>query len=121
LIMLEFFQKRAVGLGGDQLVDHIHCTGKENFHIGVACSAGNAFCQESLACARISYENDIRALPYKLQIKQIQDSALLFLSCLVVFKVKLIDTDSSGDLCLLPLELYGALAPFFQLQISQAV
>jgi len=28
LIIVEFFQKRAVGLSGDQLVDHIHGAGK---------------------------------------------------------------------------------------------
>ena len=57
LIEIEFFQQRMVCLGGREMIDHIHGSGKEGADPGLGGGIGDAFCQEAFAQAGISYED----------------------------------------------------------------
>jgi len=59
LIIVEFFEQRAIGLCGDEMIDHIDGGGKQDLDIGVASGIGDAFGQEGLPGARVADQYDI--------------------------------------------------------------
>ena len=91
LIKVEFLQQRAVCLGGDEVVDHIHGGGKEGADPGLGGGIGNAFCQEAFAQAGISDEDDVFFLLDEGQIQEVQYAGFLFHSRHVEVEVELID------------------------------
>lgn len=57
--MVELFEERAIGLGSDELIDHVDGTGEEDLEIGVACGVGDAFGQEGFSGAGVADQDHI--------------------------------------------------------------
>src|SRR3989339_1457372 len=91
LIEMEFFQQRAVCLGGDEVIDHIHGGCKQGADPGLGGGVGDAFCQEAFARAGIPDEDDVFFLRDEVQIHQVQYAGFLFGSRYVEVEVELVD------------------------------
>lgn len=57
---MEFFQKRMVCFGSDQMIDHVHGGGKEHFFAGLSGGIGNGFGQKGFAYPRIADKDAAR-------------------------------------------------------------
>ena len=77
MIVLEFFEQGMVCLGRDQMIDHIHSSGKQNFDSGLCGGIGHALGQKALAHSGIANQNDILSVLDKLQVHKVYNSALL--------------------------------------------
>lgn len=62
LIIAELFQERAIGLRGDEMIDHVDGTGEEDLDVGVACGVGDAFGHEGFSGARVSDQYHVPVL-----------------------------------------------------------
>lgn len=120
LIVLELLQERVVGLGGDQVIDHVHGGCEKDLEIGVACREGDALSQEGLSRAGISDEDDVHVLPEKPQVQEGEDALLLLGSGVVVVEVELIDGDSIGQFGLSVSQFNGCLPAVLDFKFCQA-
>jgi len=77
LIVVELFQKRAVCLSGDEMVDHINGGGKKDLDIGITGGIGDAFRKEALTGTGVTDHNHISVLFDKLQVKEVEDLSFL--------------------------------------------
>jgi hypothetical protein len=91
LIEVEFFQQRAVCLGGDEMIDHIHGSGEQGADPGLCGGVGDAFCQKAFARADMPNEDHVFFLRDEGQIHQVQYAGFLFGSRYVEVEVELID------------------------------
>jgi hypothetical protein len=57
----------AAGMGGDEVIDHVHGDGEENLDVGIARGGGDAFGQEGLSGAGISDQDHIHAVTDELE------------------------------------------------------
>jgi len=62
LIIAEFFQERAIGLCGDEMIDHVDGAGEEDLDVGVACGVGDAFGHESFSGAWVADQYHVLVL-----------------------------------------------------------
>ena len=77
MIMLEFFKQRMVCFGSDQMIDHIHSGGKENFYSGLCGGIGQALGQKAFSYTGIANQDDIFSVFDKLQVYKVYNAALL--------------------------------------------
>lgn len=62
LIVVELSEEGSIGLGGDEMIDHVDGTGEEDLKIGVACGVGDAFGQEGFSGAWVADQDHIPVL-----------------------------------------------------------
>ena len=58
-----------VGFGGDEMVDHIDRSGKEDLDVGIAGGIGEACGQEGFVCAGIANEQAIHVGTDKVEVE----------------------------------------------------
>jgi hypothetical protein len=109
LVVVELSKEGSIGLGGDEMIDHIDGTGEEDLEIGVAGGVGNAFGQESFSGAWVADQDHIPALGNEVQVEEIEDLGFLLLPGFMVVEIEGIDGDFFIQPGLLESELDGAL------------
>jgi len=109
LIVVELFEERSIGLGGDEMIDHIDGTGEEDLEIGVAGGIGDAFGQEGFSGAWVADQDYIPVLRDEVQVEEVEDLGFLLLPGFVVVEIEGIDGDFFIQPGLLESEFDGAL------------
>ena len=79
-----------IGLGGGELIDHIHGRGETAFDIGVAGGKDQGLGQESFTGAGIADEEDILAFGDKVEGEEVEDLRFLVQAGLMVMEVELV-------------------------------
>ena len=79
MIIVKLFQKRVIGFGGNEMIDHVDGAGEEDLDIGITGCIGDAFAEEALPCAGVSDKDHIPVLGDKVQIVKIEDLDFLVL------------------------------------------
>ena len=62
MVVVELSEKGSIGLGSDEMIDHIDGTGEEDLEVGVACGIGDAFGQEGFSGAWVADQDHISVL-----------------------------------------------------------
>ena len=89
---LELANQGMIGLGSDQLVQHLHCRRTENAQILLAGLSSDDFRRERLPSSTVADQDDVRALFDKVQVEQMQDLAFHLLPGLMVIEVERLDS-----------------------------
>ena len=80
-----------IDLGGEQVVEHVHGSGKQDALIRLAGAPCHNRRLESLANTRMSDEDQVGAVGDKAQVEQTQDAILVLRTALVMSEVKRVD------------------------------
>ena len=80
LVVVEFFEEGSIGLGGDEVIDHVDGAGEEDLEIGVAGGVGDAFGQEGFSGAGVADQDHIPVFGDEVQVEEVEDLGFLLLS-----------------------------------------
>ena len=80
LIIVELFQERAIGLCGDEMIDHVDGSGEEDLDIGITGCIGDRFSEEGFSGTWVTDEDNIFKLFDKVEVKKVEDVSFLILS-----------------------------------------
>ena len=119
MIGVELFDEGVIGLGGDELIDHVDGGGEEDLDIGVTSGIGDVLGQEGLSGAGVADQDDIHMVADEVEVEEIEDRGLLLLSGTVMVEVELIDRDLLMELGLLEAQFNGILAAILGLDLGE--
>ena len=119
LIGVEFFDEGLIGLGGDELIDHVDGGGEEDLDIGVTSSIGDALGEEGFSGAGVADQEDIHVVADEVEIEEVEDRGLLLLAGVVMVEVELIDRDLLMEFGLLKAQPDGILAAILRLDLGK--
>jgi hypothetical protein len=111
--------QRVIGLGGDQLVEHVHGGGKENAQVRLACFPSDDFGEEGLPGAGIANQDYVGSLPDEVHIEQSQYPAFKLLAGLVMIEFERFDSRPCLKLGQSEAALDGTTKASFQFQVSE--
>ena len=87
---MELTNQGMIGLGGGQLIDHIHGRGKTAFDVGVAGGKDQGLGQEGFAGAGIADEKDIPAFGDEVEREEVEDLGFLVQPGFMMMEVELV-------------------------------
>ena len=90
MILMELADQGMIGLGGGELIDHIHGRGETAFDVGITGGKDQGLGQEGFTGAGIADEQDIPALGDEVEGEEIEDLGFLVQSGLMMMEVELV-------------------------------
>lgn len=109
LVVVKLSEEGSIGLGSDEMIDHVDGTGEEDLEIGVAGGVGDAFSQEGFSGAWVADQYHIPVFGDEVQVEEVEDLGFLLLSGFVVVEIEGVDGDFFIQSGLLESEFDGAL------------
>ena len=119
LVVVEFFEEGSIGLGSDELIDHVDGTGEEDLEIGVACGVGDAFGQEGFSSAWVTDQYHIPVFGDEVEVEEVEDLGFLVLPGFVVVEIEGVDGDFFIQSGLLETEFDGVLQSMLRFGFSE--
>ena len=119
LIVVELSEEGSIGLGSDEMIDHVDGTGEEGLEIGVAGGVGDAFGQEGFPGAGVADQYHIPVLGDEVQVEEVEDLGFLLLPGFVVVEIEGVDGDFFIQFGLLETEFDGVLESMLRFGFSE--